>query len=524
MDGRPLMNLFRAAATVSGFTLLSRITGLARENLVATVFGASAMTDAFFVAFRLPNLLRRLFAEGAMSQAFVPLLAQHRGAGDTQQTDRTRHFVNSVAGALIWVLLGTTVLGVAGAPVLVWAMASGLAADAQAHSAAVFMTRLMFPYIMLISLVALSAGILNTWKRFAVPAFTPVLLNLAVILSAWLLAPRLDPPVYALAVGVMLGGALQLAIQLPALARLGMLPRPRLNPLAAFADRDVRDMMLRMGPAVLAVSVAQLSLVINTHIASRLAPGSVSWVSYGDRLMEFPTALLGVALGTVLLPSLAAARENQEPARYSELLDWGLKLCVVLSVPCTVGLALMAEPLTAMLFHYGRFSAHDLEMTRLAVLAYSLGLVGLIAVKVLAPGFYAQQDIRTPVRIALGVLLATQILNLVFVPWLQHAGLALSISVAAWINAVLLLRGLIRRGTYQPGTDWAAFAARITLAALTMGAALAYAVRQIDWVSMQASPWLRIGCGLGLVGTAAALYLGVLHLAGIRPRQFLRRD
>jgi len=350
-------------------TMLSRVTGLIREFLMARTFGASVYTDAFFVAFRIPNLLRRLFAEGAMSQAFVPLLAQHRGEGDAQQTDRTRHFVNSVAGALIWVLLGTTVLGVAGAPVLVWAMASGLAADAQAHSAAVFMTRLMFPYIMLISLVALSAGILNTWRRFAVPAFTPVLLNLAVILSAWLLAPRLDPPVYALAVGVMLGGALQLAIQLPALARLGMLPRPRLNPFAAFADRDVRDMMLRMGPAVLAVSVAQLSLVINTHIASRLAPGSVSWVSYGDRLMEFPTALLGVALGTVLLPSLAAARENQEPARYSELLDWGLKLCVVLSVPCTVGLALMAEPLTAMLFHYGRFSAHDLEMTRLAVLA-----------------------------------------------------------------------------------------------------------------------------------------------------------
>lgn len=518
------MNLLRAAATVSGLTLISRLTGLARENLIATVFGASALTDAFFVAFRLPNMLRRLFAEGAFAQAFVPMLAQHRTQGRDAPTREARHFINNAAGALVWALVLITVVGAAGAPVLVWLMASGLTVDEQAHAAAIAMTRFMFPYILLISLVALSAGILNTWKRFAVPAFTPVLLNLAMIVAAWLLAPRFDPPVYALAFGVMVGGVAQLAIQIPALARIGMLPRPRLNPFAAFNDPEVRSMLARMAPAVLAVSVAQVSLVINTHIASRLAAGSVSWVSYGDRLMEFPTALLGVALGTVLLPALASAREQQDHRRYSDMLDWGLRLCVLLAVPCTVGLALMAEPLTALLFHYGRFTTHDLQMTSMAVLAYSLGLVGLIAIKVLAPGFYAQQDIRTPVRIALSVLVATQLLNLVFVPWLAHAGLALSISVAAWINAALLLRGLIQRGSYRPSPGWARFAITIVLAASIMAAALASLVPQIDWAAMQATPWWRLAAGLGLVTGAALLYLVVLLIAGMRPRHFLRQD
>jgi putative peptidoglycan lipid II flippase len=518
------VNLLRAAATVSGLTLVSRITGLIRENLIATVFGVSALTDAFFVAFRLPNMLRRLFAEGAFSQAFVPMLAERRVQAEKGQIEEARGFVNRVGSALFWALLLTTVVGIVGAPLLVWLMASGLAADAQAHAAAIAMTRFMFPYIVLISLVALSAGILNTWKQFAVPAVTPVLLNLAVIASALLLAPRVDPPIYALAAGVIAGGLAQLAIQVPALARIGMLPRFHANPFRVFADADVRAVLIKMGPAVLAVSVAQLSLVINTHIASRLAPGSVSWVSYGDRLMEFPTALLGVALGTVLLPSLARARELNEAGRYSDLLDWGLRLCLLLAIPCTIGLALMAEPLTAVLFHYGRFSAHDVDMTRLAVLAYSGGLVGLIAVKVLAPGFYAQQDIRTPVRIALLVLVATQLLNLIFVPWLEHAGLALSISVAAWVNAALLLRGLIQRDTYRPAPGWVSFVIKVLLAGIVMGGLLVWAVPQIDWVSLQSEPWLRTGLVLAIVTAGALVYGAVLLAAGLRPRQFLRRD
>lgn len=515
------MNLLRAAATVSGITLLSRITGLIRENLTASIFGASAFTDAFFVAFRLPNLLRRLFAEGAFSQAFVPLLAQARAEGDERQT---REMIDRVATALFWVLVLVSLAGVAAAPALVWAMASGLARDPAAYDAAVVMTRWMFPYILFISMVALAAGILNTWKRFAVPAFAPVLLNLCFIGAALGLARYFDPPVYALAAGVVAGGIAQLAFQLPALRRIGMLPRIGIGVLAAFRDPRTRRLLTLMAPAVLAVSVAQISLIINTHIASRLAPGSVSWVSYADRLMEFPIALLGVALGTVLLPSLSRASAGGDGAEYSGLLDWGLRLVFVLSLPCMAGLALMAEPLTALLFHYGRFDAHDVAMTRNAVIGYAAGLLGLIAIKVLAPGYYARQDVRTPVKIGLVVLVVTQLMNLAFVPLIAHAGLALSISLGAWANAGLLLSGLLRRGVYRPRAGWGRLAAQVAAATAAMSALLLAVVPRLDWIAMRAEPLLRIGAALGLVAAAGALYLGVLLACGIRPRQFLRRS
>jgi putative peptidoglycan lipid II flippase len=516
------LNLLGAAATVSGITLLSRVTGLIRENVTASIFGASALTDAFFVAFRLPNLLRRLFAEGAFSQAFVPMLAHLRTQGDPEAARRT---VDTIATALFWTLVAVSIAGVAAAPLLVWAMASGLARDAAAFESAVVMTRWMFPYILFISMVALSAGILNTWRRFALPAFSPVLLNLCFIGAALGLSSRFDPPVYALAAGVVMGGVAQLAIQVPALRRLGMLPRIRLDFVAAWRDAATRRLLSQMAPAVLSVSVAQISLVINTQIASRLAPGSVSWVTYADRLMEFPTALLGVALGTVLLPSLAKAGAESDPVEFSALLDWGLRLVVVLSLPCMVGLAMMSEALTALLFNYGRFGAHDVAMTRVAVMGYSAGLIGLIAVKVLAPGFYARQDTRTPVRIGLAVLAATQALNLVLVPVFAHAGLTLSISIGALANAGLLLWGLLREGSYRPAPGWGGFVARVFAgcAAMAIALALAFAGGGFDWVALRAQPWLRIATVLALVAGAAIVYIGVLVLAGIRPRDFLRR-
>ena len=514
------MNLLRAAATVSGLTLLSRITGLIRENLTAAIFGASALTDAFFVAFRLPNLLRRMFAEGAFSQAFVPMLAKSRADGDEAGTKR---LVDLVATALFWALVAVSALGVAGAPALVWLMASGLSREPAAFDAAIVMTRWMFPYILFISLVALSAGILNTWRRFALPAFSPVLLNLCFIGAALGLSRFFDPPIYALAAGVVAGGIAQLAIQVPALRRIGMLPRIGLDPRPALADPQTRRLLRQMAPAVLAVSVAQLSLIVNTHIASRLAAGSVSWVSYADRLMEFPTALLGVALGTVLLPSLARAGADGDGPEYSGLLDWGLRLTVLLSLPCMVGLALMAEPLTALLFHYGRFGARDVQMTQLAVAGYSVGLLGLIAVKVLAPGFYAKQDVRTPVKIALFVLAVTQLLNLALVPVFAHAGLALSISLGALANAALLLAGLRRRGIYRPLAGWGRFFAQVAAANVAMAALLALTVGRVDWIGLQAQPWLRVALTLGLIAAAALLYGAVLLASGVRPRQFLRR-
>jgi putative peptidoglycan lipid II flippase len=514
------LNLLRSAATVSGLTLLSRITGLIRENLTATVFGASALTDAFFVAFRLPNLLRRMFAEGAFSQAFVPILAAAREGNDEGQMHR---LLDRVATVLFWALVAVSAAGVIAAPVLVWAMASGMRADPTSFDVAVIMTRWMFPYILLISMVALAAGVLNTWRQFAVPAFAPVLLNLSFIGAALFLSPHIDPPIYALAVGVVVGGVAQLALQVPALLRIGMLPRISANLREALRDADVRRIMRQMGPAVLSVSVAQISLIINTHIASRLGPGSVSWVSFADRLMEFPTAMLGVAIGTVLLPSLARANAAGKRQEYSAFLDWGLRLAALLALPCMIGMALMAEPLTALLFHYGRFDAQDLDMTSRAVLAYSIGLFGLIAVKILAPGFYGVQDVRTPFRIALIVLAITQGLNLIFVPVFAHAGLALSISVAALANAGLLLAGLMSRGIYSPQPGWGAFSARLMVALLAMAVLLWFAVPRFDWVALKAEPLLRIALALGLVGGAAALYLGILLALGLRPRQFIRK-
>ena len=519
------MSLLRATATVSALTLLSRVLGLLRENLTASIFGANAFTDAFFVAFRLPNLLRRLFAEGAFSQAFVPILSEARLRGEESgDPGTTRLLADRVATALFWTVTAVSLLGVAASPVLVYLMASGLGREPAAFDAAVTMTRWMFPYIIFVSLVALSAGVLNTWRRFAVPAFTPALLNLCFIAAALLLARYFDPPVLALSAGVLLGGAAQLAIQLPALKKIGMLPRISLRLGEALRDPYTRRIIKLMAPAALAVSVAQLSLIINTHIASRLAAGSVSWISYGDRLMEFPTALLGVALGTVLLPSLSRAAAAEQASDYSRLIDWGLRLTVVFAVPCMVGLALMAEPLTALLFHYGRFDARDVAMTSAAVTGYSAGLLGLISVKVLAPAFYARQDVRTPVRIGIAVLIATQLMNLVFVPWLAHAGLAWSISVGASVNAALLLAGLIRRGSYQPRPGWLRFGAQVAAAATLMAALLWFAVPAFDWIGLRAAPLTRIGLTLGLVATAGLLYLVSLLALGVRPRHFLRAN
>jgi putative peptidoglycan lipid II flippase len=517
------VNLLRAASTVSLFTLASRVTGLARELLIAVQFGASAWTDAFNVAFRIPNLLRRLFAEGAFSQAFVPILAATR---EREGDDATRALVDAVATILFWALLATTLVGVAAAPVVVWVVASGL----EQFDVAVALTRWMFPYIGFMSLVALAAGVLNTWRRFAVPAFTPVLLNLAVIAAAVWLAPALGArgiePIYALAVGVLAGGVFQLAIQVPALARIGQLPRIGWLPsrlAAAWRHPGVGRVLRQMAPALLGVSVAQLSLLINTHIASHLAVGSVSWLTYADRLMEFPTGLLGVALGVVLLPQLAAAQARDDQARYSGMLDWGLRLVVLLALPCAVALLVFPKALVSVLYHYGRFGDADVQQTVVALMGYGVGLLGLVAVKILAPGFYARQDIRTPVRIAIVVLVATQVLNLAFVPWLGHAGLALSIGLGALLNAAWLYRGLRRDGVYRPAPGWAGFLLRVAVASAVMGIGLAWAVWHFDWIGLRAAPWHRIGLMAASLAAAAVVYFGVLRLIGLDLRQFARR-
>ena len=516
------MNLLKAASTVSLLTLASRVTGLAREWVVATQFGASAWTDAFNVAFRIPNLLRRLFAEGAFSQAFVPLLGEVKAReGDAA----TRSLVDSVASVLAAVLLLTVVLGVAGAPALVWLMASGLAELDEA----VFMTRLMFPYIGFMALVALAAGVLNTYRHFATPAATPVLLNLCVIAAAVVAGPHMGAlglhPIYALCLGVMVGGLLQLALQFPALRRVGMVPRLALGPAGlkrAWAHPGVRRVLHQMAPAVLGVSVAQLSLLINTLIASYQGPGAISWLTYADRLMEFPTALLGVALSVVLLPQLSAAQAQGQAQRYTDLLDWGLRLVVLLALPSALALLLFAQPLVAVLFHYGAFTDTDVSRTQGALMGYGIGLVGLIAVKILAPGFYARQDIRTPVRIAVVVLLLTQLLNAALVPFLGVAGLALSIGLAAMVNAGWLLWGLHQCGAWRPSPGWGVYLLKVGVACALLGSVLVLGAGSLDWLALQAQPALRIAWLALVLLAAGGVYLAALAALGIRRSAFSR--
>jgi putative peptidoglycan lipid II flippase len=510
------MSLLRALATVSSMTFISRILGFVRDLVIARAFGAGFATDAFFVAFKLPNLLRRLFAEGAFSQAFVPIFAEYKNRRGEQEA---RLLVDRVAAVLALALFVVALIGVLAAPLIIYVTAPGFAATPDKFGLTVDLLRITFPYIFFISLTALAGGILNTYSRFSVPAITPVLLNLSFIGFALWGAPYFDPPVTALAWAVFVGGVAQLALQVPFLARLGLLPRFRLD----FRDEGVRRILRQMGPAVFGVSIGQVSLVINMIFASFLVTGSVSWLYYADRLMEFPIGLLGVALGTILLPSLSRHYADRSPQEYSGLLDWGLRLTLLLAAPAAAALALLAVPLVATLFHYGAFDAADVFATRRAVLAYSLGLIGLVMVKVLAPGFYARQDIRTPVKIAIVTLALTQVMNFAFIWPLQHAGLALAIGLGACINAALLLRGLLRRDIYRPLPGWPVFLLKLAIAVYIMGAMLWLASgSDASWLAMGAATRAVNLTGVVLLG--AASYFMVLWLLGFRLADFSRRS
>lgn len=509
------MNLLKALATVSGMILLSRILGFVRDFVIARVFGAGLMTDAFFVAFKLPNLLRRLFAEGAFSQAFVPILGEYKNKRGEAEAKR---LIDRVATLLLLVLLAVTLFGMVGAPLLVYVSAPGFAAAPDKFALTVMLTRITFPYILFMSLVALAGGILNTWSRFAVPAFTPVLLNVAMIGMALLAAPHFSQPVMALGWAVFLGGALQLLFQLPSLRRIGMLPRF----IPDWRDEGVRRILKLMAPALLGVSASQVSLLINTIFASFLETGSVSWLYYADRLMEFPAGMLGAALGTILLPSLAKYHANDDTQAYSKLLDWGLRLTFLLAAPAAVALAIIATPLIATLFQHGAFTAHDVLMTRNALVAYSVGLLGMILVKVLAPGFYARQNVRTPVKIGILTLCMTQALNLALIGWLRHAGLALAIGLAACLNAALLYRGLRRYAIYMPQPGWPAFYGKLALALLSMGGVLWLAGgHESDWLRWTASE--RLFRLAWLMPLAALTYFATLFIMGFRLRDFQRK-
>ncbi len=511
------MNLLRVLANVGSMTFLSRILGFVRDTLIARMFGAGLMTDAFFVAFKIPNLLRRVSAEGAFSQAFVPILAEYK----SQRTPAETHALISHVASLMGVFLVlVTIAGMLAAPLIVGITAPGFAKDAPKFALTVELLRITFPYIVFISLVSLAGGVLNTYSKFQIPAFTPVWLNVSFIVAILFVAPYFNNSIQVLAWAVFVGGVFQLLFQWPYLYKLGLVPRYELN----WQDEGVRRILKLMGPAIFGVSVAQISIVLNNIFASFLQTGSVSWLYYADRLMEFPTGVLGVALGTILLPSLSKAFVDKTEAEYSQLLDWGLRLTFLLAAPAAVALAVLSKPLVASLFHYGKFNATDVMMTERAVIAYSIGLIGLILVKVLAPGFYARQNVKTPVKIAIFTLVITQLLNILFVftLGLQHAGLALSIGLGACINAGLLYYHLRRDGIYHLQTGWLKFFSKMTLALIAMAGAL-------YWLAQRASDWLQMATLLKLswlavlVVAGAVVYFAVLWLLGFRPRDFSKR-
>ncbi len=502
-------SLLGLTALVGQMTLVSRILGLARDSVIAAVFGASSASDAFFVAFRIPNVFRRLFAEGAFSQAFVPVLTTYRTGGDAAEVQR---MVNAVFGALGAALLGVTTAGVLLAPVVIAIVAPGFVGDAAQFGLGVDLLRLTFPYLLFIALTALLGGVLNTYGHFAVPAITPALLNVALIACALWVAPRLPEPIFGLAFGVLLGGVLQFALQFTAARRLGFTLWPRLD----FSHPGVRRILRLMGPAVFGVSIGQINILVDTLIASFLVTGSISWLYFADRLMEFPLGIFGIALGTVILPHLSEYHARTQDGLFSDTLDWALRLTVVVTVPAAVGLAALATPILSTLFQYGMMSEHDVAMSARALVTYSLGLTGFILVKIAAPGFYARQDTRTPVRIGLIALVTNVALNALFVWPLGHAGLALATSLAAFVNGGLLLRVLYREGVYQPRAGWSRLLGQVLIAAAAMGLLL-------HWIAGEAAIWsawtlAERGARLALLIVAGGAVYGILALAlGLRP-------
>jgi len=510
------MNLLKALSTISALTLVSRITGLARESLKAVAFGAGVQMDAFEAAFRLPNILRRLFAEGAFSQAFVPILAEYKRArGD----EATRDLVGKVASLLAVVLIGLSILGIFAAPWLVYVLASGFSTTPGKVDLTAHLIRIMFPYIFFVSLVSLAGSVLNVYRRFAIPAFTPVLLNLSIIGAAIFLAPHIEPPIAALAWGVAIGGVAQLALQVWPLVRLGMFPHLSF----AWRDEGVRRIIGAMGPAVLGVSAAQISALLNTQLAAYLGNGRISWITYADRLMEFPTALLGVALGTILLPSLSKHHHDQNHAQYRELLDWGLRLAFLLALPAAVALVVLSVPLISTLYQYGQFKLNDVWQTRAALLGYSVGLLGLTAVKILAPAFYARQNMKTPVKIAFLTVLVTQTLAVILMFQISQAGLTLATSVGASLNATLLYIAMRRAGIYAPMPGWTRFLLRILVALVVMGGVLWWTAGDDRfWIS--SGLWPKLSRLSAVIAAGVVSYFAALWAVGFRLADFNRRE
>ena len=501
--------LFKSTLVVGTMTLISRILGFIRDMLIAHIFGVDSATDAFFVAFKIPNFLRRLFAEGAFAHAFVPVLFDYKERGNKAVL---KQFIDKTAGTLSVFLLLITVIGVIAAPALIMLLAPGFMWQGSQFELSVQLLQITFPYLFFITLVAFSSGILNAHGQFAIPALTPVFLNICMIAAAIWLAPLMDTPVKALAWGVFAAGMVQLLFQIPALMRLGLMPRLKLG----FNDSGVRRIISLMLPAIFSVSVTQINLLLDTLIASFLTVGSVSWLYYSDRLVEFPLGILGLALATVILPNLSKSHAAEDKIAFSNTLDWGLRLVVLVGLPATIGLVILAEPMLSTLFQYNEFGVRDVHLAGQSLKAYSLGLLGFILIKVLVPGFTSRGDMKTPVRYGVYAMIVSLGLNLALVFPLAHAGLALATSLGAFFNAALLLIKLHRDKIYQPTIGWWLFFVRVTLASGVRSVGLYYFV-DADWWN-QWDSWMRIINLMKWIGLGLASYAATLLLTGLRPK------
>jgi len=505
-------NLFHSTATVSSMTLLSRIAGFLRDMVTAQIFGAGAAFDAFSVAFRIPNLMRRLFAEGSFSQAFVPVLAEYQ---QQNSGDQLRGFISAITGTLGVVLAVVTLLGILAAPLFVHLFAPGFTGGR--FELATSLLRITFPYLFLVSLTALSGAILNTFSRFWVPAFTPIWLNLCMIAAAIWLGPHLQVPIMALAIGVFVAGVLQLGFQLPFLRRMNLLPSPRIR----FRDPGVRRVLKLMVPALFGVSVSQLNLLLDTLFASILMVGSVSWLYYSDRLMEFPLGVIGVAISTVILPHLSRHHVDRSTQNFSLVIDWALRCILLAGIPAGVIFAVSAGPLISTLFQHGHFDGFAVTMTQKSLTMFAIGITPFMAVKVLAAGFYARQNIRTPVRIGILAMVSNMVLNAILVWPLKHAGIALATSLSAVLNAGLLFWFLKKNAHYLPRPGWGYFSLRLLLANGVLGVFLWLSGGSLadDWIA--ADVFTRIEHLAVMLVSAGLLYLGTLWLTGMRPRHVM---
>jgi len=492
--------------------MISRVLGFIRDIVIARFFGAGDATDAFFVAFKIPNFMRRLFAEGAFSQAFVPVLSEYK---ETKSTEALKELIEKTAGTLATVLFFITVLGVIGAPILIYMFAPGFDASGSRHDLAVDMLRLTFPYLFFISLTAMAGGVLNTFGKFAIPAVTPVLLNLSFLAAIFWLSPLLDEPIMALAWGVLFAGMAQLLFQFPYLKQLGLLPRLSFDRHHA----GVKKIMNLMLPALFGVSITQINLLVDTLLASFLVTGSVSWLYFSDRLVEFPLGIFGIALATVILPNLSKSHAAGKTEAFSASLDSGLRWVVLLGLPAAVGLFFLAQPMLTTLFQYDAFTAADADNASLSLMAYAIGLPAFILIKVLVPGFTSRQDMKTPVRIGVIAVVANLLMSVVLVYFFQHAGLALATSLAAFVNAGLLFIALIKTGAFKPQAGWLSFALKVVLANIVVCVIYFYDYTAIQWYE-----WGVLDRVLHLTMEILAvvlLYVAVIFALGIRPRHLL---